>query len=65
MKKLLELRKEVEHRLAHRLAHGEHLAHVVYLGGATFAAHELAHYAEIAGFALVLGHFVLSGWEGR
>jgi hypothetical protein len=49
--------------VAHKLARGDHISHIVYLGSVTFAAHEFAHYAEAASFVLVTGHFLLSGWE--
>lgn len=50
-------------KLAHKLAHGDHLSHIAYLGSITFAAHEYAHYAEVVSFVLVSGHFILAGWE--
>jgi hypothetical protein len=49
-------------KLEHKLTHSDHLAHLVYLGSVTFAAHEFAHYAEVASFGLVAVHFVLTGW---
>jgi hypothetical protein len=50
-------------KLAHKVAHGDHISHMVYLGSVTFAAHEFAHYAEVVSFVLVTGHFIMTGWE--